>query len=224
MIRRSLGPAHVVFTDCGDGDMGHGGAYVDAVHPDIEARRRGVVDLPWTWLRQVHGDEVVHVREPGEGAGSRADAAITSRAGCALAVLTADCAPVALASPEGVIGVVHAGWKGVLGGVLQRSVKELRALGATTLHGVIGPCIRADCYRFGEADLARLADRYGAPVTSRTASGEPALDLPAAVRAALAEQGVDDVDDIDICTSCSSQHFSWRGRREQQRQAAVVWR
>ena len=224
MIRLAIGPAQVAFTDRSDGDIGHGGAYVHSVNYDVEARRRQLVDLPWTWLRQVHGDEVVHVAAPGDKAGSPADAAVTAQPGCALAVLTADCAPVALASPEGVVGVVHAGWKGALAGVLQRSVKELRALGATEVRAVIGPCIRSGCYQFGEHDLARLVDRYGPGVAARTADGDPALDLPAAVRAALAEQGVDAVDDVGLCTACSANHFSWRARREQQRQAAVVWR
>ncbi len=158
MIDLELGRAHVRFTDRDEGDMGHGGAYVHEVHPDVEARRRRVVDLPWTWLRQVHGEDVVRVDAPGEGAGSRADAVITDRPGCALAVLTADCAPVVLVSEEGAIGVVHAGWKGALAGVLQRSVKELRALGATQLRAVIGPCIHAECYEFGEEDLSRVVD------------------------------------------------------------------
>jgi YfiH family protein len=219
-----LGPANVRFTGRLEGDMGHGGGYVHQVRPDVEARRRAVVDLPWTWLRQVHGDNVVTVTFPGEGAGSRADALITDETGCALAVLTADCAPVALASSEGAIGVVHAGWKGALAGVLQRAVKELRTLGATHVKAMIGPCIRPSCYQFGTQDLEQLVERYGPRVAARTRDGASALDLPATVRAALAEQGVDDVDDVRVCTACSGDHFSWRAGREQQRQAAVVWR
>ena len=46
--------------------MGHGGTYVHTVSPEVEARRRAVVDLPWTWLRQVHGDRVVRVDAPYE--------------------------------------------------------------------------------------------------------------------------------------------------------------
>ena len=223
-IDRRLGPARVRFTGRGEGDLGHGGAYVHEVRPDVEARRRDVVDLPWTWLRQVHGDEVVRVDAPAAGAGTRADAAVTDRAGCALAVLTADCAPVALASREGVIGVVHAGWRGVLAGVVQRAVKELRTVGASHVQAVVGPCIHRECYPFGAEELERVVDRYGPQVAGRTLSGEPAMDLPATVRAALGEQGVDDVEDVGVCTACSPDHYSWRARREQQRQAAVIWR
>src|SRR5205085_3015575 len=74
LLTVELGPAHVRFTGRGEGDMGHGGAYVHQVAPDVEARRRAVVDAPWTWLRQVHGDTVVTVAGPGAGAGTKADA------------------------------------------------------------------------------------------------------------------------------------------------------
>jgi YfiH family protein len=223
-ITRRLGPASVLFTGRAEGDMGQGGAYVSEVHPEVEARRRRVVDRPWTWLRQVHGDELVRVAAPGASAGTRADAAITDQPGCVLAVLTADCAPVALVSDEGAIGMAHAGWRGLVAGVVQRTAKELRALGATDVRAVIGPCIHAECYEFAPDDLECATGRYGPTVAGRSSGGKPSLDLPAAVRAALAEQGIVDVDDVDVCTACSSAYYSWRARGELERQAALVWR
>ena len=204
--------------------MGHGGAYVTEVAPDVQARRRAVVDAPWTWLRQVHGDTVVTVSRPGAEAGTKADAAVSAEAGCVLAVLAGDCAPVALVSPEGVVAVVHAGWRGLLGGVVARAVAAARALGATKIRAVLGPCIHAECYEFGADDLDAVATRFGDGVRSTTTDGKPALDLPAAVRAALHEVGVTDVDDVDVCTACSDDYFSWRARGELARQALVVWR
>jgi YfiH family protein len=222
----SVSSANVAFTGRAEGDMGHGGGTVVEVRPDVEARRRAVVDRPWTWLRQVHGAGVVRVVGPGAGAGTKADAAVTDQPGCAIAVLTADCAPVALASPEGVIGVAHAGWRGVLAGVLEATVAEMRDLGGTDIEAVVGPCIRPGCYAFGERELDEIAARLGDSVRSVTTAGEPALDLPAAVVAALTSAGVrhDDVVDVGPCTACSPEHFSWRAGKDQQRQAAVVWR
>lgn len=222
----TVSAARVVCTGRQDGDMSHGGPYVVSVHPTVQARRGAVVDLPWTWLRQVHGNAVVRVDGPGHRAGARADAAVTRLPGCALAVLSADCAPVALASPEGVIGVAHAGWRGVLAGVLEATVGEMRALGAGTVHAVLGPCIRPHCYAFGAADLDAVAGRLGDAVRATTAAGGPALDLPAAVRAALGACGVDaaNVTDTGVCTACSTDHFSWRARADPGRQATVVWR
>jgi YfiH family protein len=183
-----------------------------------------VVDLEWTWLRQVHGDRVVTVASPGEGAGSRADAAVTDRAGCALAVLTADCAPVALASPEGVIGVAHAGWRGLVAGVLERTVDAMRALGAGDIEAVLGPCIRPECYEFGPDDLEGVAARLGDGVRGRTTAGAPALDLSAGVALALRTAGVTRLVDTSVCTACSQRQFSWRRDGDQARQALVVWR
>jgi YfiH family protein len=224
-IDRRLGPASVRFTTRTDGDMGHGGAYVESVAPDVAARRRAVLDAPWTWLRQTHGAGVVQVDAPGAGWGSRADAAVTDQSGCALAVLTADCAPVALASAEGAVGIAHAGWAGLVAGVLQTTVKELRNLGATDVQALIGPCVHAECYEFGADDLDRVADRFGPAVVGRTAAGTPALDLPAALRAALAAEGVDAVDDVGECTACTPgpRYFSWRARGDAGRQAALIW-
>ena len=223
---RSLPSAHVACTGRQQGDMGHGGRFVVAVDPEVAARRRAVVDMPWTWLRQVHGDRVVRVHAPGGASGVRADAAVTDQPGCALAVFSADCAPVALASPEGVIGVAHAGWRGVVAGVLEATVREMRDLGATQVDAVLGPCIRPGCYGFGPAELDQVAARLGDAVRSTTTTGDPALDLPEAVRAALGNAGVtpEHIRDVGVCTACSPDHFSWRARREQQRQAMVVWR
>jgi YfiH family protein len=214
----------VVFTGRAEGDMGHGGEPVTSVRPEVAARRRAVVDLPWTWLHQVHGAGVVRVSTPGEHAGTKADAAVTAEAGCALAVLTADCAPVALASTEGVIGVAHAGWRGAGAGVLEATVAAMRELGATDVKAVIGPCIHAECYEFGAAELDQLAGRLGDAVRAATTEGRLALDLPAAVRSALQRAGVETIDDVDVCTACSADHYSWRARNESARQATVVWR
>jgi len=204
--------------------MGHGGAYVSEVERDVEARRRAVVDAPWTWLRQVHGDTVITVTVPGAGAGSTADASVTDEAGAVLAVLTADCAPVALVSPEGVVAAVHAGWRGLRAGVLQRAAEAARALGATELGAVLGPCIHAECYEFGSDDLDVVAAELGDGVRALTAERRPALDLPTAVASALKQVGVTRFDDVGVCTACSDDYFSWRGRGELARQAMVVWR
>jgi len=224
VLALELGPAQVRFTDRADGDMGHGGARVTSVAAEVAARRRAVVELPWTWLRQVHGDRVVTVSSPGAGAGSTADSAVTDQAGCALAVLTADCAPVALASAEGVVGVAHAGWRGLEAGVLEQTVAAMRTLGAGQIEAVLGPCIRPECYEFGSDELERLAARLGDGVRGRTTTGSTALDLPAGVALALRAAGVARLADTGVCTACSPGQFSWRRDREQARQALVLWR
>jgi YfiH family protein len=219
----AAGPAAVRFTGRAEGDMGHGGAFVHSVDPEVEARRRRVCDAPWTWLRQVHGADVVEVAEPGGWAGERADAAVTTRPGCAVAVLTADCAPVLLVGEAGVIGVAHAGWRGLLAGVLERTAEAMGALGAGEVTAVLGPCIRPECYAFGSADLDRVAVRLGDAVRGTTADGVPALDIAAGVGAALAGAGVALGHDTAVCTACSPDYFSHRAAGDRARQAVVAW-
>ena len=190
------------------------------------ARRRNV-DRPWMWLRQVHGSHVVAVdrNHVDELAGAEADALVTSDTNLALAVHVADCAPVFFASAEGVIGVAHAGWRGVQDRVIEKTVAAMRESGALTITALIGPCIHAECYEFAAADLDRLAARYGDEVRATTASGAPAFDVREAIRRAAHDAGVVRIDDMDLCTACLADEFySHRARAETGRMAAVIWR
>lgn len=193
------------------------------------ARRAALVPGPWSWLRQVHGARVVDVATPGEHAGAEADAAVTSHPAAVLCILTADCAPISFTSPEGVRGVAHAGWKGLAEGVVAATVEAMRAKGATAVEAAVGPCIHPSCYEFSPSDLDDVARRLGDHVRATTATGRPALDLPGAVRTAIAEAGAVLVEDAGSCTACDvdagGRHrwFSHRARREEERQALVQW-
>jgi YfiH family protein len=221
----SLGAVLVRFTGRTEGDLGHAGAWVevDEVSPAVAARRRAVLDRHWTWVRQVHGAGVVEVEREGEGAGAVGDAIVATAPGPALAILTADCAPIALVGDNSMYGAVHAGWRGLVAGVVERAVDTLRASGARHVTAALGPCIHPECYEFSAADLDTVAARLGEPLRGRTASGGPALDIPAAVRAALDAVDVDLVHDAAVCTACSSAHYSYRARGESARQAMVVY-
>jgi len=211
-----LGGARVRFTGRAEGDLG-----IDA-GAGVDGRRHAIEATPWSWLRQVHGSTVHRVGRPGAVRGVEGDALVGGTGCGALATFTADCAPVALASPDGVIGVVHAGWRGLADGVIERALDEMRSLGASRIVAALGPCIRVGCYEFGADDLARVAQRVGDQVVGRSASGRPALDLTAGVRAALTRAGVGNLIDVGWCTACDERFFSHRARREAQRQATVV--
>jgi polyphenol oxidase len=105
-------------------------------------------------LHQIHSTDVLTVagdRWTSPGA-PKADALVTDRPGIALGVLAADCAPVLLADSErGVIGAVHAGWKGALGGVVEATIVAMEKLGARRerLRAAIGPCIGRESYEVG---------------------------------------------------------------------------
>ena len=210
----------------------------------VQARRdrlAAALDLApasdWCWLDQVHGTAVV-AGEDGAGLMTppRADAAVTAARGLPLVVLTADCLPIVLAGDDA-FAVVHAGWQGLLAGVLEAAVARLRAVDAGSVRAAIGPCAGPDRYEFGRADLDRMVAALGPTVEASTVDGDPALDLPEGARRALAEVGVTEVWDSGISTIDSTEHFSYRrehqtGRREHQagrrehhtgRQALVAW-
>lgn len=206
------------FSERSDGDL-----RIDADPDDLRARRQAVAPGAWTWLRQVHGADVVTVTEPGEHAGAEADAAVTATPGAVLAVHTADCAPVLLASTDGtVVGAVHAGWRGVAAGVLEATMERMAHLGADRVTAHVGPHIRARCYEFGTDDLDVVAERYGDSVRATTAWGTPALDVTAAVRVALGALDVEVVDEGG-CTACEPHRlWSHRARRDRGRMAATI--
>ncbi len=202
----------------------HGDLAVSADPALLAARRSavpGVPDEPWVWLEQVHGAEVVVATGPGQGAGSRADAVMTTSTGVPVAIHTADCAPVLVVADRG-LAVVHAGWRGLLAGVLEAALEALSARGLVAESMVLGPMIRPRCYEFAAADLEPLVARFGATVRSTTAWGAPALDLAAAVSVVAAEHGLE-VEDEGTCTACSPAHWSHRAGGDRGRQALVAW-
>src|SRR5262245_41105133 len=188
----------------------HVGDMSSAVHENRDRLARAHrLRSPDEWVRldQVHGPDVVTVHEPGVRA--TADAAVTAVPGLPLVVLTADCAPIALVDDRAV-GVIHAGWRGLLAGVVATAVAALRAVGDGEVRAEIGPCIRPAHYEFGADDLATLAARFGPTVVGETVDGHPALDLAAGARLAFAECGVHDVTDSGVCTFADRRFFSHR--------------
>jgi hypothetical protein len=175
----------------------------------------------WVWMQQVHGVDVHVAHGPTGASPPVADAAVTAENGLPLVVVTADCAPVALACDDAV-AVVHAGHPGLEHGVIPAAVERLRSIGSGPVRAYLGPCIRPARYEFGPADLARIVARLGPEVEGRTRDGKPALDVPAAVRVALREAGVDDFVDGGVCTSWSAEHFSYRRDGVTGRQATII--
>jgi polyphenol oxidase len=160
--------------------------------------------------RQVHGTTVV-TADP--DVTLDADGQATAEPGVAPIVLVADCLPVALVAPEGV-AMVHAGWRGLAGGVLAAGVAALRALGATRVAAAIGPGAGPCCYEVGEEVHAAFG------TSGRT------VDLKAIARARLDDAGVAEVHDCGLCTMCDPGRF-FSHRRDggvTGRQAGVAWR
>ena len=160
---------------------------------------------------QVHGADVLRVAaptRPGRFAGALSgwpvgDALATDRPGIALVVLGADCLPVLMwRTDRPDVAAAHAGWRGLLGGVLAAA---LGALGDPTRTDVaIGPGIGPCCYPVDAALRRTFAERFGAA----TVVGE-AVDLPAAARVVLIDAGVPEhrIHMMSDCTSCAPERF-----------------
>ncbi len=192
--------------------------------PDAErrARHRSVLDRPWSGCRQVHGDRVAVISAPGEQAGD-ADALVSATPGVALSVLGADCPTIAMASPQGVIAAVHAGWRGLLAGVIESASNAMASLGAQSVVAALGPCAHVECYEFSGPELSQMSELLGPEVVGRTRVDTPALDLPLAVARAAERAGVEMVAGVDRCTICAPEYFSHRHDGDPARQALVVW-
>ena len=168
------------------------------------------------FMNQVHGDAGIEVDEKTQSPVT-ADAIVTRVVGLPLTVLAADCLPI-LISSSSVVGAVHAGRKGVLAGVISKTVLAMRELGAKDLRAKIGPAICKDCY---EVDV----EMYEAAVLQKpklaTSSVSHRLDLRSAAKFELESLRVK-VESIEICTAHDSNYFSYRRDGQTGRSAGVV--
>jgi YfiH family protein len=180
----------------------------------------GVAPAALLGLKQVHGAEVVTVTAPwAAGQGPAADGLVTNRPGVALGVITADCGPVLLHdAAAGVIGAVHAGWRGAAAGVLEAAVRAMVALGARPagIVAVVGPCIGWASYEVGpdlrDAVLPSLPDaaaffRPGRPPDRFQ------FDLAGYCVARLREAGAGRVDALGVDTCADAERFFSHRRR-----------
>jgi YfiH family protein len=166
--------------------------------------------------RQVHGTHIHCWRAPLDDAPAalEADGHVTALPSLGVMVLGADCLPVALGA-RGAIAMLHAGWRGLAGGVLERGVEALAQEGGSgEIVAVLGPCAGACCYEVG-------------PEVQAAFGREPAkgmLDLRAIARDRLLSAGVAHVLDARACTICDERYFSHRREGAAAgRQAGVAW-
>jgi purine-nucleoside/S-methyl-5'-thioadenosine phosphorylase / adenosine deaminase len=178
---------------------------------------------------QVHGTRLLYHREGAtESRGSfgteyvqeeprdrlaEADGHVVREPGLAPLVFVADCLPVALYGSGG-LAMVHAGWRGLAGGIVGAAVEAVGANVAAIGPG-IGPC----CYEVGEEVLAAFGDLGDGIAEGRM------LDLPEVARRRLGEAGVERVESAGLCTSCEQELFFSHRRDDGRtgRQAGLAW-
>jgi polyphenol oxidase len=184
----------------------------------VEANRERLAEIVGhDWGRfaraiQVHGTTVRRVTEvpARDEPWVEADGHATALRGVPAMVFVADCLPIALVAP-GAVAMVHAGWRGLAGGIV---AKGIAALAGDDVRAVIGPGIGACCYEVG--DEVRAA--FG--TSGRT------VDLKAIARERLEHAGVAAVHDCGLCTMHDPERFfsHRRDRGVTGRQAGLAWR
>lgn len=165
-------------------------------------------------MTQVHSADVM-VLEKSTDTMPEVDAFVTSWPYVKLTVKTADCAPVLLADDKnGVIGAVHAGWKGAFQGVIENTILKMLEQGAELkyIHAAIGPCLHKDSFEVSE-DFKALFPRTEHCFFDQK-DGKEYFDFVAYVIHRIRRAGVNSVDAIDIDTYTSSDYFSYRREPE----------
>ena len=183
-------------------------------------------------LRQVHGAEVLIFEE-----NTRAlthpqpyDAVVTDKKGVALGIWTADCLPILMADrSKRIIAAVHAGWRGIWGGIIQKAVRAMgeafESSPADILAGIgpgIGPC----CYEVKEDVVSLFQNSHDSPhqfIQER--EGRHYLDLDRAAQLELTAAGIppDNIEAVPLCTACREDlFFSYRRDKGAGRQLSFI--
>lgn len=211
MLLYSVGRCRVVFTDRRAWESPCPRERLAEVLGHVLGRQ-----LPVLIARQQHATTVYTFSGKLPAAGTvtevgACDALLTAEAGVALAVQTADCLPVVLVGEE-VVGVVHAGWRGLAQGILPKTVRLIEAqfgVVAASLQAMLGVAIGPCHYPVGEEVVAALTAAIGREDGFRQGSR---VDLQGFARLSLQQAGVspDSIFALPGCTACSPFHHSYR--------------
>jgi YfiH family protein len=194
------------------------------------ARLKALLDLPAepAWLSQVHGIAVHDLDGPPSASQSpTADAVVTRERGRVCVIMVADCMPVLFSSRAGTcIAAAHAGWRGLVSGVLEQTVRALGTPGGD-LTAWLGPAISREHFEVGDEVRAAFiaADAGASDAFERNASGRWQADLVALAKRRLRALGVTDVSGGEWCTFADrARFFSHRRDGKGGRLAALIWR
>jgi YfiH family protein len=176
------------------------------------------------WLKQVHGVAVVDAAQG--GAEPEADGAFAAQPGAVCAVLTADCLPVLLCNRAGTkVAALHAGWRGLAGGVIEAGVEALSVPGGELLAW-LGPAIGPEAFEVGpEVRTAFIQhDAQAAQAFCVARAGKYLADICLLARLRLQRLGVTAVYGGGFCTVAErARFFSYRRDGATGRMASLIW-
>jgi len=144
------------------------------------------------------------------------DAIVTSMRNLGVGIYTADCVPLLLANGDAtVVAAVHAGWRGTLSGIVDRTIKRMEqdfGILSSEISAAIGPSIGMCCYEVGEEVAIRFMKKYDQwnEFLYKKNSSKYFIDLKMANVRSLGAAGVTNVEHIDICTMCDRDFHSYR--------------
>lgn len=184
--------------------------FLDAAQSDAHAFDLAVGEAEVVFVKQVHSAEAIPVTGAfAESQRPEVDAMATATPGTALAIVTADCAPILLADESaGVIGAAHAGWRGAQGGVIEAVIVEMEKLGAqrNRIAAAIGPCIAQDSYEVG-ADMRAHFSSADHQFFEPTGPGKWHFDLEGLVCERLSAAGVESICPLEMDTYAAARRF-----------------
>jgi YfiH family protein len=186
------------------------------------------------WLNQVHGTQVIDADCRNDWSDMpSADASVTSTPGKVLAIMTADCLPVLLASSDGkVVGAAHAGWRGLAAGVIEQTVALMRskqtqqAQTQSDIIAYLGPAIGPHAFEVGSEVRDIFIAQNPASATcfeQLKENGKYLADIYGLATLRLNALGVEQIQGGDECTLQNPDYFSYRRDQQMGRMGSFIW-
>lgn len=224
-------------TTCRDGGVSEAGytsfnlaSHVDDEPLAVANNRENLVQqfkLPAqpVWLNQVHGTAVVDLGSIDMATVAEADASMTIKPNQVCAVMTADCLPILLCNEQGsIVAAVHAGWRGLLAGVVENTVTALGS--SETLLAWLGPAIGPGCFEVGAEVKQAFVDKKAImrQAFQQVDDTHHLADLYALARMTLLQCGVKKIYGGEHCTyNQFNQFYSYRREPITGRMASLIW-
>ena len=184
----------------------------------------GIHDGRIVTVKQMHGEDLVEVKDKNLKEAGEADGMVTSEKDIYLAVLTADCVPLLFVAPkQRVVAAVHAGWRGTMAGIAEKTARLLKTrygVEPSELEVALGPSIGICCYEVKDDVAGPLMKRWGKLTTPSIAvrDGKSFINLRRLNRDILRAAGVpgNQLFQVGPCTSCTPvDFFSYRRERSE---------
>lgn len=180
------------------------------------------------WLNQTHSDLIASIDDKPASIAPTADALMTAQTGRALAIMTADCIPVAIFgdNKDAPIACIHAGWQGLVNGIIAKTVANMRTRANITYHAVIGAHISQASYEISRELATRIIDLvcdahlvalnkvalHDVIIKDSQDNDKCLIDLTKLVHLELAHLDIDVLNDEIACTYQDTRFYSYRAQ------------